>query len=332
MKARRTADDDDAARQARGSAIRTEQLTKSYGPNRGVFELALRVERGEIFGFLGPNGAGKTTTIRLLMGLTRPDAGRAFIFGLDIQAAAVAIHRRVGYLPGEFALDPHLTGRQALTYLSNLRGGIDWPHLETLRQRLDLDLDRPFGQYSHGNKQKVGLIQAFMHRPELLILDEPTSGLDPLNQETVAELVREARADGATVFLSSHVLAEVEALCERVGFVREGRLMSVSSVHDLLKLRAHEVEVEFAEASPAEAFIDVKGLSDVRMTDNTLRCLVHGEMDELIKTLGRYRILRMTSREPSLNDVFLRLYGDGAAARVGESDDGAGTPERAGEG
>jgi ABC-2 type transport system ATP-binding protein len=251
------------------AAVRTEGLTKSYGERRGVFDLDLEVHQGEVFGFLGPNGAGKTTTIRLLLDLIRPDRGRAWVLGLDSRRDAVAVHRLVGYLPGELALDRHLTGRQLLTYFAHLRGGVDWAYVAMLSQRLDLDLDRRFGEYSRGNKQKVGLVQAFMHRPRLLILDEPTSGLDPLNQEAVFELVRDVRADGRTVFFSSHILGEVEALCERVGFIREGRLFRVGPVHELAGIRAYAVEAECAVPPSAELLAAVPGVSAARRSAAT---------------------------------------------------------------
>src|SRR6266567_5479094 len=185
---------------AAGAAIVTRGLTKRYGERRGVFDLDLQVEHGEIFGFIGPNGAGKSTTLKLLMGLVRPDRGEGCILGRDAQREAARAHLDVGYLPGEFGLDPRLTGRQLLTYLGNLRGGVDATAVQQFSERLGLELDRPFGEYSRGNKQKVGLVQAFMHRPRVLILDEPTDGLDPLNQATVSEMVQEAAAAGATVF------------------------------------------------------------------------------------------------------------------------------------
>jgi ABC-2 type transport system ATP-binding protein len=290
------------------AAIRTDKLTKRYGERRGVFDLDLTVLEGEIFGFLGPNGAGKTTTIRLLLDLIRPDAGRAEVLGLDSRRDAVAIHRQIGYLPGELALDPHLTGRQILLYLGNLRGGVDQDIVEQLAARLELNLDQPFGQYSRGNKQKVGLVQAFMHHPRLLILDEPTSGLDPLNQETVLDLVREARAAGSTVFFSSHVLSEVEALCERVGFIREGRLVQVAAVHELPGMHVLSVEAECVEPPPRELLAAIPGVSDVQVEGSTVRCIVRGDMEPLLLTLAPYHVRRLVSREPSLNDIFLHLY------------------------
>ena len=215
-----------------------QSLTKSYGPNRGVRDVTFDVAEGEVFGFLGPNGAGKTTTIRLIMGFLRPDSGHATVAGLDCWKDSVAVKRLVGYLPGEMALDPGLTGGQLLEYFANLRnratpGTVDPAYVARLVERFGLDPSRKFRQYSHGNKQKVGLIQAFMHRPRLLLLDEPTSGLDPLNQQEFARLVGETRAEGRTVFLSSHILSEVEALCDRVAIIREGQLVHVGTLASL---------------------------------------------------------------------------------------------------
>jgi ABC-2 type transport system ATP-binding protein len=289
-------------------AVLTEKLTKPYGERRGVFDLDLRVEAGEIFGFLGPNGAGKTTTIRLLLDLIRPTAGRALVFGRDCRRDASEVHRLTGYLPGEFALDSKLTGRQLLTYLANLRGGVDWAHVDTIAKRLELDLDRPFGQYSRGNKQKVGLAQAFMHRPPLLILDEPTGGLDPLNQETVLELVREARTNGATVFFSSHILSDVEAVCDRAAFIRDGRLVRVGAVQELVHSKGHRVEAECAIPPRAEALAQVAGVSHVVVEGNRLSLLVEGDMREVLAAVARFEPIELLSREPSLTEIFVSLY------------------------
>jgi ABC-2 type transport system ATP-binding protein len=310
----RMAEPSDAAQRARIAAIHTEQLTKSYGLNRGVFDLDLHVERGEIFGFLGPNGAGKTTTIRLLLDLIRPNAGRALVFGHDCRSQASEVHRLSGYLPGEFSLDAKLTGRQLLTYLGNLRGGLDWTFVETIVKRLDLDLDRPFGEYSRGNKQKVGLAQAFMHRPSLLILDEPTTGLDPLNQETVVALVRDARADGATVFFSSHVLSEVEEICDRVAFIRDGRLVRVGPVHDVVRVKGHTVEAQCAIPPDAAAFEALSRLSGLQVDGTSVTFHVEGDMREALAQLARFEPTDLISREPSLTEIFLGLYeGDEAS-------------------
>lgn len=289
-------------------AIQTDGLTKSYGEKRGVFDLDLEVRKGEIFGYLGPNGAGKTVTIRLLLDLIRPQTGRAEVLGLDSRREAVAVHRQTGYLPGELALDPRLTGRQLLTYFANLRDGVDWTFVESLSKRLELNLDQRFGHYSRGNKQKVGLIQAFMHRPPLLILDEPTSGLDPLHQEAVQELVREARDEGSTIFFSSHILSEVEALCERVGFIREGRLVQVAPVHELPGMQAYKVEADLATKPPSDAFSSIAGVTDVQVNGENFKCLVRGDMDPLIQALAKYHPRRIVSEEPSLSEVFLQMY------------------------
>ena len=232
------------------AVITLEKLTKSYGSSRGIIDVDLEVELGEIFGFLGPNGAGKTTTIRTMLDLIRPTSGKAFVFGIESTTDPVAIHRRVGYIPGEFALYDRLSGKQTLEYFANLRGGVDTAYQASLIDRFELDPGKRFKEYSKGNKQKVGVIAALQHRPELLILDEPTSGLDPLVQQTFFETLREAVADGATVFLSSHILSEVEKTCERVAIIRDGRLAKVDTVEGLRDLAHHQVELRFAAPCP----------------------------------------------------------------------------------
>src|SRR5438270_4781292 len=227
--------------QTRTPAIETEKLTKFYGSSRGIIDLDLIVEAGEVFGFLGPNGAGKTTTIRLLMDLIRPTSGSAAIFGKDVREESVVIKAQLGYLPGELALWNNLTGRQILVFLGNLRGGIEAGTIETLAERLQLDLDKKFREYSRGNKLKVGVVQAFIHKPRLLILDEPTGGLDPLNQQEFFRMAAEAREGGATIFLSSHVLSEVEHTCDRVGIIREGRMVRVGSVREVVAEKRYHV-------------------------------------------------------------------------------------------
>jgi ABC-2 type transport system ATP-binding protein len=289
-------------------AIRFQGLTKSYGENRGIFDLNLEVPEREILGYLGPNGAGKTTTIRLMLDLIRADAGRVSIFGHDSRSDASEVHRMTGYLPGEFALDPKLTGRQLIVYLANLRGGVDWDYVAGLANRLELDLSRPFGDYSRGNKQKVGLLQAFMHRPRVLILDEPSGGLDPLSQEVVLELVREAQGDGATVFFSSHVLSEVEKVCHTVAFIRDGRLIRVGPVHEVLGVRSHYVEAECRLTPDASKLASVAGARNIKVEGNTVSLIVHGDMHDLLSALSVFHIQQLVSREPSLTDIFLGLY------------------------
>ena len=245
------------------AAIETHGLTKFYGTDRGVEALDLRVERGEVFGFLGPNGAGKTTTIRLLLDLIRPTAGRAVVCGLDAREQSLEVRRRTGYLPGELKLPPRLTARECLEYLARLRGGVERARIERLADRLGLALERPIDDLSKGNKEKVGVVAAFMHDPELLILDEPTSGLDPLRQEDVQELIRERAAPGGTVFLSSHALDQVEHVAGRVGIVRDGRLVAVEEISALKRRALRHVEVRFAGPVPGDALAGVPGVRDV---------------------------------------------------------------------
>jgi ABC-2 type transport system ATP-binding protein len=296
--------------------IDVEGLTKSYGSRRGVVDVSFQVEEGEVFGFLGPNGAGKTTTIRLLMALLRPDAGSARIAGLDCWHQSVEVKRLVGYLPGELSIEPNLTGGQILEYLGHLSGGVDQAYVRDLVDRLGLDPSQRFGHYSHGNKQKVGLIQAFMHRPRLLILDEPTTGLDPLVQREFDHLVTEVRDQGCTVFLSSHILSEVEHNCSRVSIVREGRLVRVGGVTELKDIMRQEITITFADCAPADDFTGVAGVEQVeRLGDgHTLRLEVAGSEDAVVKAAARYSVMALTSHEPSLEETFLRYYGTGEAS------------------
>jgi ABC-2 type transport system ATP-binding protein len=292
--------------------IKTEKLTKSYGSHRGIVDVDLEVNEGEIFGFLGPNGAGKTTTIRTVLDLIRPTSGKAFVFGIESSVDPVAIHRRVGYIPGEFALYDRLTGRQTITYFANLRGGLDPAYQAALISRLDVDPSRRFREYSKGNKQKIGLIIALQHRPELLILDEPTSGLDPLVQQSFYALVREAKAEGRTVFLSSHILSEVERTCDRVAIIRDGRLVRVDRVDALRDLAHHQVELRFAGPVPVEEFQQIPGVTDVAADDHILRMRVFGPIAPVVTAAARYDLVDFVSREPSLEETFLAQYGKGS--------------------
>jgi ABC-2 type transport system ATP-binding protein len=294
--------------------ITLEKLTKSYGSSRGIIDVDLQVETGEIFGFLGPNGAGKTTTIRTMLDLIRPTSGRAFVFGVESTDDPIAIHRRIGYIPGEFALYDRLSGGQTLDYFANLRGGVDRAYQASLVERFELDPGKRFKDYSKGNKQKVGVIAALQHRPELLVLDEPTSGLDPLVQQTFFETLREAVADGATVFLSSHILSEVEKSCERVAIIRDGRLAKTGTVDSLRDLAHHQVELRFAGPVPADQFRDLPGVSDLVASDlvaedHTLRMRVAGAITPVVRAAAEYELLDFVSREPSLEETFLAEYG-----------------------
>ena len=291
--------------------IEIEQLTKSYGSHRGIMEVDLTIDEGEAFGFLGPNGAGKTTTIRTILDHLRPTSGKAFVFGIETTVDPVAIHRRVGYLPGEFSLYDKLTGGQTIEYFANLRGGVDRNYQQDLIARLDVDPSRKFKEYSKGNKQKIGLVVALQHRPDLLILDEPTSGLDPLVQQTFYDLIRETKADGRTIFLSSHILGEVEKTCDRVAIIREGRLAMVDRVEALRDLAHHQVELRFSGDVPAAAFAAIDGVSDMTSDDHVLRMRVSGSITPVVREAAKYELLDFVSREPSLEETFLAQYGRG---------------------
>jgi ABC-2 type transport system ATP-binding protein len=291
------------------AVIETEKLTKYYGRHRGIVDVALTVEGGEIYGFLGPNGAGKTTTIRLLLDLIRPTSGRATVFGIETSADPVAIHRRVGYLPGEFALFDRLTGGETIDYFANLRGGVDRAWQRSLVERFELDPSRRYREYSKGNKQKVGLVIALQHRPELLILDEPTSGLDPLVQHTFFESLRDLVREGRTVFLSSHILGEVERTCDRVAIVREGRVVRVGRVEDLKDLAHHQVELRFAGRVDPDEFVGLPGVSDVAAADGILTMRVTGSIGPVVRAAARHELEDLTSREPTLEETFLAEYG-----------------------
>jgi ABC-2 type transport system ATP-binding protein len=289
--------------------IQAEKLTKFYGQHRGIVEVDLEVQEGEAFGFLGPNGAGKTTMIRTLLDHIRPTSGRARIFGIDTTEDPVAIHRRIGYLPGEFVLYDKLTGGQTLEYFANLRGGVDKDYQAGLIQRLDVDPTRKFREYSKGNKQKIGLIIALQHRPELLLLDEPTSGLDPLIQQEFYGVIREAKAEGRTVFLSSHILSEVEKTCDRVAIIRDGRLVRVDRTAALRDLAHHTVELVFTDHVPVAAFSVLPGVSDVVAEDHILRMRVSGSITPVVRAAAQYDLADFVSREPSLEETFLAEYG-----------------------
>jgi ABC-2 type transport system ATP-binding protein len=291
------------------SVIETDKLTKFYGAHRGIVEVDLAVEQGEVYGFLGPNGAGKTTTIRLLLDLLRPTSGRAFVFGIETTADPVAIHRRIGYLPGEFALFDRLTGGETIEYFANLRGGVDPRYQASLVARFDLDPSRRFKEYSKGNKQKVGLVIALQHRPDLLVLDEPTSGLDPLVQQTFFELLRETVAEGRTAFLSSHILGEVERTCDRVAIIRDGRVVTVDRVEALRGLAHHLVELRFSAPVDPSVFAPLPGVSDVTSIDGGLQMRVSGSMAPVVEAAARRGLVEFETREPSLEQTFLAQYG-----------------------
>lgn len=291
--------------------LKTSHLTKYYGKQCGVEDINLEVRRGEVFGYLGPNGAGKTTTIRTLLDFIRPTRGTATIFGFDSRADSVETRHRIGYLPGELSMYGNLTGDELLRYVASLRGGVDWNYAIELAKRMDCDLTRRLKALSHGNRQKIGLIQAFMHKPQLIILDEPTIGLDPLMQQEFYRLINEARTDGRTIFLSSHILPEVERVCDRVGIIRGGRLAAVETIETLKSRALRRLEIHFARAVPQEGFTSIPGVRDVVVHDSMLNCTVVGSLDALIKTAARFEVVNIVSHEPSLEEVFLTYYGGG---------------------
>jgi ABC-2 type transport system ATP-binding protein len=291
-----------------GSAIRAEGLTRYYGRHRGIIDLDLDVAPGEVFGFLGPNGAGKTTTIRLLLDFIRPTRGSVQVLGLDTRRDSIQIRRRVGYLPGELRLYDSLSGTELLAFFGHLRGGVDWAWVRELAERFECDISREVRELSHGNRQKLGLIQAFMNRPDLLILDEPTTGLDPLMQQAFFRLMEELRAGGTTVFISSHVLPEVERLCDRVAMIAEGRLLTTERVDDLKRHALRSLELTFAGPVPAAAFEGIDGVRELTVEDARLRCRVIGSVNGLLKAASHFEVLNVSSQEPTLEEIFVALY------------------------
>jgi ABC-2 type transport system ATP-binding protein len=294
-------------------AISTTGLCKSYGDVEALVDLDLEVERGEVFGFLGPNGAGKTTMIRTVLDLIRPTRGTATVVGLDTHRDAVEIRRHVGYLPGDLAMYPRLTGKDTLTYFANLRGGVDWGYVDELAQRLSADLSKKVSAYSSGNRQKVGIIQAFMNRPEVIIMDEPSTGIDPLVQQEFQAMVREVALEGRTVFLSSHTLSEVQRVADRVGIIRAGRLIDVERVHDLRSKAIRRIELVFDTPVPADEFAHLRGAREVEAQDATVRLKFDGNMDELLAiATTRHHLVDINSEEADLEEIFLAYYRDEA--------------------
>lgn len=296
------------------SAISTHGLTKAYGPVRALRGVDLEVPRGEIFGFLGPNGSGKTTTIRCLLDLIRPDGGTLRVLGRDPQRDSLAVRARTGYLPGELRIDDAFTVGAALRFFGELRGGtLDWPYVRDLAERFNLDLQLPIKNLSKGNKQKVGVLQALMHRSELLMLDEPTSGLDPLMQREVLKAIRAAREAGATVFFSSHVLSEVETIADRVGIIRRGEVVEVADTQALIARAMRRVSVRFKHPIDLAALAALPGVTVV--SHNSVECQLHvtGDMDNLIKTLAVYPVSELEIERASLEEIFLTYYNEARA-------------------
>lgn len=304
-------------------AIATRNLSKTYGRNRGIHNITLQVERGEIFGFLGPNGAGKSTTLRSLLGFLRPTSGRAEILGLDTQSKPVEIHRHVGNLPSEFNLEDRMTGAQLLRFFADLRGGnisLDFAH--ALAERLQADLNRPMRRLSRGNKQKIGIIQALFHQPDVIILDEPTSGLDPLVQEEFLTILKEIRANGQTIFFSSHILPEIERVADRVGIIREGELIAVEDPSTLTGRAFRYVRIRFVEplaADDAQRFANLPGVERFAIDGSTISFQAHGSMDAIIQLASQHRVHLFDSERPPLEEIFLTYYSSATSAPGGQA-------------
>lgn len=289
--------------------IEITDLSVYYGRHRGIHELNMTVDKGEVYGFLGPNGAGKTTTLRVLLDIIRPTAGHATIFGLDCQKEGVQIRRRIGYIPGELKLYQQLRADEYFDMVSSVGGTpVDPTYRRDLCARLDLDPSRPMRTYSRGNKQKAGLVAAFMRKPDLLILDEPTTGLDPLVQQNVLDLVREARAEGRTVFFSSHVLPEVQAVCDRAGIIREGQIVATEQVDRLIQSRLHLLRVRFERVPPPGA-LDRPGVAELSRTDDRITLEVRQNLNEFLAQAVTYGVLEIENEQVSLEDIFMAYYG-----------------------
>ncbi|MCL1602199.1 MAG: ABC transporter ATP-binding protein [Actinomycetia bacterium] len=292
-------------------AIQTVGLSKDYGDVHALVELDLEIHTGEIFGFLGPNGAGKTTMIRTILDEIRPTAGSASILGMDSHEKSVEIRNFIGYVPGDLAMYPNLTGRDTITYFANLRGGVDWAYVDELADRLDADMAKKVGDLSSGNRQKIGLIQAFMNRPEVLIMDEPSSGLDPLVQREFQSMLREVTANGSTVFLSSHTLSEVQRVADRVGIIRHGKLIALESVASLRSKGIRKVELFFDESVDGAVFDPLPGVSDVTVQNHHVTFSFSGQMERLIKVVtDTYTLVDISTQEADLEEIFLTYYRD----------------------
>ena len=292
--------------------IKLENLTKHYGDIIGIQDLTLEVPEGEVFGLLGPNGAGKTTTIRLILDFIRPTSGKATIFGLSPRSDGTDIRRRVGYLPGDFVTYDHMTGATVTEYFTNLRGSHP-SKLNALCERYQLDLSRKIGQLSKGNKQKIGLVQAFMNDPDLLILDEPTAGLDPLLQHEFQQMIHEEKEQGKTIFMSSHLMSEVEATCDRVGIIRGGELVTIDTVSHLTELSLWTAKITFTQPVSPDIFDNVSGVTVNESTDDrsfNLSVSGEGSMDAVIKAAAQHQVESFESQHASLEDAFLRYYSD----------------------
>lgn len=290
--------------------IKTERLTKRYGrsPKPALSDLSLQIKAGEVYGFLGPNGAGKSTTIRTLMNFIQPTSGSAQILGMDIVKDSVAIKRSVGYLSSDMAMYPKMTGTQFLRYVGELHGIQDFSYQRELLKRFETDGNKRLGALSRGNKQKFAIVQAFMHKPDVLILDEPSSGLDPLMQEEFYKLLDEARQRGAAVFMSSHIMSEVQRVCDRVGIIRDGKLLTERNIKEMEKDAAHTLEVTFKSKPPVKELSRVAGVEVTAQTEHQVTLHVRGELPPLLAELSKYDVIKLDARQLDLEDLFMRFY------------------------
>lgn len=300
------------------TVIETERLTKNYGAWRGIVDVSLSVGTGEVFGFLGPNGAGKTTMIRLLLDLLRPSSGRIRVLGDEPRRNGARLRERIGYLPGDYQPGRQERASELLRFLADARGGVTQQRIEELADRFELNTSQRISTMSRGNRQKLGIVQAFMHDPDLLILDEPTTGLDPLMQQSFLSLVREVRATGQTVFLSSHLLAEVRQIADRIGIIREGELVAVEDVAALRERAVRRIELHFDAPVPPEHFTGLAGVRDVRVEGTLVRCVLDGRPNELIKAAAEFTVVEFVSFEPDLEEIFLAYYTDEGVDTVPE--------------
>ncbi len=309
-----------SAQTMQAPAIEIEGLRKAYHRVQAVKGISMQVERGEIFGFLGPNGAGKTTTIRCILDVIRPDAGHIRVLGLDAQRDTLELHRHIGYLPGDVRLPGEMTGRQVVSYFAHLQGR-EPVLLHDLVERFDVELKRPLKGYSKGMRQKIGIVLAFMCDPDVLILDEPTSGLDPLLQKTFNDFLQEEQARGKTIFMSSHIMSDVEKICQRVAVIRGGELVTVEAVEALREKAGQRVNVEFGDTVAAQELARIPGVSAVTQNTqpNSYHFSVSGSMDTLIKALSRHTVLRLQAEEAPLEEVFLKFYEDHSPAGAAQS-------------
>jgi ABC-2 type transport system ATP-binding protein len=291
------------------AAIETHDLTRDFGTLRALDSLTLQVEQGEIFGFLGPNGAGKSTAIRLLLDLIRPTRGRASVLGHDCQSASMEVRRQVGFLPGDVRLYPNLSGRQMLEHFASLREvGVEESRALELADRLELRLDVKSSAYSKGNRQKLGLVLALMGAPRVLILDEPSSGLDPLIQHELWDLLHERAREGVTVFFSSHVMSEVELVCERVGILREGKLAAVDTVADMKVRAVRQIVVRFEGSAPPPEHFAIDGVHELRRDSDLVEFEVEGAIDSLVKAIAEHRVVDLQTEQPTLEELLMTYY------------------------